>query len=69
MAGPQQQEEKMKMISRAELERVNNRRLDGLEAEIRRDIACADRQVRKGYAALDDIRHARKHRRVMRPNL
>jgi len=69
MPGPQRQEEKMKMISRAELERVNDRRLDGLEAEIRRDIACADRKIRRDYAALDDVRHARRHRRVMRPNL
>ena len=59
----------MRLISKAEMERVNDRRLDGMEAEIRRNISCADREIRKGYAALDDIRHARKHRRVMRPNL
>lgn len=59
----------MKMISKADLERVNDRRLDGMEDDIRRKIGCADQEMRKGYAALDDIRHARKHRRIMRPNL
>jgi hypothetical protein len=59
----------MRMISRADLERVNNRRLDGLEAEIRRTISRADREIRKGYGALDDIRHARRHCRAVRPNL
>ena len=59
----------MKLISKTEMERVNDRRLDGMEAEIRRNIGCADREIRKGYAALDDIRHARRHRRIMRPNL
>ena len=59
----------MRLISKAEMERVNDRRLDGLEAEIRRNIGCADREIRKGYAALDDIRHARRHRKIMRPNL
>ena len=59
----------MKLISKADMERVNARRLDGLEAEIRRNIGSADREIRKGYAALDDIRHARRHRKIMRPNL
>jgi len=59
----------MRLISKAELERVNDRRLDGLEAEIRRDIACADRKIRRDYAALDDIRHVRRNRKIMRPNL
>ena len=59
----------MKLISKAEMEHVNDRRLDGMEDEVRRKISCADREIRKGYAALDDIRHARRHRRIMRPNL
>jgi hypothetical protein len=59
----------MKLISKAEMEHVNDRRLDGMEDEVRRKIGCADREIRKGYAALDDIRHARRHRRIMRPNL
>jgi hypothetical protein len=59
----------MELISKAELERVNNRRLDGLEAEIRRDIACADRELHKAYGALDDVRHARRTRPIMRPKL
>lgn len=59
----------MRLISKAELERVNDRRLDGLEAEIRRDIACADRKIRRDYAALDDIRYVRRNRKIMRPNL
>jgi len=47
----------MKLIfSKAAMWRVNNRRLDALTAEIRRDIGCCEQQKRKDYAQLDDIR-------------
>jgi hypothetical protein len=59
----------MDYLSRSELQRVNNRRRDALEAEIRRNISRADQEIRKGYAALEDIRQARRNRKVMRPNL
>ena len=59
----------MKLMSKADLWRANNRRLDALTAEIRRNIGSAELEVRKGHAAIEDIRQAQKHRRVIRPNL
>ena len=59
----------MKLFSKAEMWRVNDRKLDAMTAEIRRNIARADREVRKGYAAMEDIRQALRGRRITRPNL
>jgi len=59
----------MKLISKAELWRVNDRRRDQLTAEIRRKIAVADRDIREGYAEIQKIRQANGQRRIMRPNL
>lgn len=59
----------MKLISKAELWRVNDFRRDELTAEIRRNIGRADREIRQGYAELAKIRQANGQRRVMRPNL
>ncbi len=59
----------MQLMSRADLWRVNNRRLDAKTAEIRRNIARADREIRQGYAAIEDIRQAQRGRRTDRPNL
>ena len=59
----------MKLISKAEMWRVNDRKLDAMTAEIRRNIARADREVRRGYAAIEDIRQAQRGRRIMRPTL
>ena len=59
----------MKLMSKADLWRVNNRRLDAMTAEIRRNISAAELEVRKGYAAIEDIRQAQRNRRVQRPNL
>jgi len=57
LPGPRTEEENMKLIfSKAAMWRVNNRRLDALTAEIRRDIGCCEQQKRKDYAQLDDIR-------------
>jgi hypothetical protein len=58
----------MRMISKAELWRVNDRRRDQLTAEIRRKIGAADREIRQGYAELANIRQAQGQRRTMRPN-
>ena len=68
MAEPQPKEETMKLISKAELWRVNDRRRDQLTAEIRRKIGAADLEIRQGYAELANIRQAQRQRR-MRPNL
>jgi hypothetical protein len=68
MPGPRTQEENMKLMSKADLWRVNDRRLDAKLAEIRRNIGGADREIRKGYAAIEDIRQAQRNRRVQRPN-
>ena len=59
----------MKLISKAELWRVNDRRRDQLTAEIRRKIGVADREIRQGYAELANIRQAQGQRLIMRPNL
>jgi hypothetical protein len=69
MAGPQPKEKTMKTMSKADLWRVNNRRLDGLTAEIRRKIGAAETEVRRGYAAIEDIRQAQRQRRTLRQNL
>ena len=73
MKGPEggaaTQEENMQLMSKAELWRVNNIKLDAMTAEIRRNIARADCEMRKGYAAIEDIRQAQRHRRITRPNL
>jgi hypothetical protein len=59
----------MKLIfSKAAMWRVNNRKLDALTAEIRRDIGYCEQRRRKDYAQLDDIRKVLGQRR-MRPNL
>ena len=59
----------MKLISKAELWRVNDHRRDRLTAEIRRNIGAADQEMRQGYAEIADIRQAQGQRRIMRPNL
>jgi len=59
----------MKLISKAELWRVNDLRRDQLTAEIRRKIGRADREIRQGYAEIAMIRQANGQRKVMRPNL
>ena len=59
----------MRLISKAELWRVNDRRRDQLTAEIRRKIGAADQEIRQGYAEIAKIRQAQKQRIVMRPNL
>lgn len=69
MAGPQPKEKTMKILSKADMWRVNDRRLDGMTAEIRRNIGAAEQQIRKDYAAIKDIRQAQSRRRVMRSNL
>lgn len=58
----------MKLISKAELWRVNDRRRDQLTAEIRRKIGAADLEIRQGYAELAQIRQAQNQRRIMRQN-
>ena len=59
----------MKLISKAELWRVNDHRRDQLTAEIRRKIGAADQEIRQGYAEIAKIRQAQGQRRIMRPNL
>jgi hypothetical protein len=69
MPGPRTEEENMKLISKAELWRVNDRRRDQLTAEVRRKIGAADQEIRQGYAELQKSRQAQGQRRIMRPNL
>ena len=68
MPGPQHTEENMRLMSKADLWRVNNRRLDALTAEIRRDLGYCEQRRRKDYAQLEDICKVRRQRPIS-PNL
>jgi hypothetical protein len=68
VAEPQPKEENMKLISKAELWRVNDRRRDQLTAEIRRKIGAADQEIRNGYAELANIRQAQGQQRRINRN-
>jgi hypothetical protein len=69
-AGASTQEEDMKLIfSKAAMWRVNNRKLDALTVEVRRDIGYCEQRKREDYAQLEDIRKVEAHRRNLRPNL
>ena len=61
----------MKLIfSKAAMWTMNNRRLDALKADIRRDIGYCEQRKRKDYAALDEIRKVQgQPRRIVRFNL
>jgi hypothetical protein len=60
----------MKLIfSKAAMWQVNDRRLDALVVEIRRDIGCCEQRERKDYAQLDDVRKVQAQRRIKRFNL
>ena len=56
-------------FSKAAMWQRNNRKLDALTAELRRDIGCCEQRVRKDYAQLEDIRKVQGQRRIMPPNL
>jgi len=58
----------MRLMSKADMWRVNNRRLDALTAEIRRDLGYCEQRRRKDYAQLEDIRKVRRQRPII-PNL
>ena len=70
MPGPRIVEENMKLIfSKAAMWQVNNRKLDALTAEIRRDIGYCEQRKREDYAELEDIRKVEAKRRIVRFNL
>ena len=70
MPGPRQMEENMKLIfSKAAMWQVNNRKLDALTAEIRRDIGYCEQRKREDYAQLEEIRKVEAKRRIKRFNL
>ena len=58
------------IFSKAAMWRVNDRKLDALTAEIRRDIGWCEQQKCKDYAQLEDIRKVQgQPRRIVRFNL
>jgi hypothetical protein len=58
------------IFSKAAMWRVNNRKLDALTAEIRRDIGWCEHQKSKDYAQLEDIRKVQgQPSRIVRFNL
>jgi hypothetical protein len=54
----------MKLPSRADLQKRTDRELAGMKEEIRKEIANCDRQRRKAYSALEDIRRVQAQRRI-----
>jgi hypothetical protein len=54
----------MKLPSKADLHKMNNRELAGMTEEIRKGIAACEQQRRKCYSALEDIRKVQAQRRV-----
>jgi hypothetical protein len=54
----------MKLPSRADLQKRNDRELAGMTEEIRKFIGDCEQQRRMGYAALEDIRKVRMQRRI-----
>ena len=67
--GASNMEENMKIMSRSDLYRRTARELEGMKAEIRKDVGACDQRRRKDYAALADIRRVQAQRRILRPNL
>ena len=59
----------MRLINKADLFRRTFREVAGMQDEIKKEIATCDRQRRKAYAALADIRTVQGQRKIMRPNL
>ena len=64
----QLKDERMKLPSRADLQKRTNRELAGMENEIRKEIGNCEEQRRKAYSALEDIRKVQAQRRTRRPN-
>jgi hypothetical protein len=54
----------MKLPSKADLQKKNDRELARLTEEIRRHIADCEEQRRKGCGALEDIRRVQAQRRI-----
>jgi len=59
----------MKPISKADLHGGTNRELEGLKDEFRKDAGNCERQRRRDYSALEEIRKVQGQRRILRPNL
>jgi len=69
MAGPQHEEENMRLISKADLQRRTNREIAGMKEEIRKELGNCDRHRRQVLAAIATVRTVQGQRRTMRPNL
>ena len=54
----------MKLPSKADLQKRNDRELARLTEEIRKDIAHCEQQRRQGYSALEDIRRVQAQRQI-----
>jgi hypothetical protein len=59
----------MKPMSKADMYNRTNRELAGLKEQFNRDAGNCERQRRRDYAALEDIRKVQGQRKIMRPNL
>ena len=59
----------MKLISKADLYKKNDRELAGLKEEFRKSLGHCEQQRRKAYAAQADIKTVQGQRRILRPNL
>jgi len=59
----------MRLMARADLNRKTDRELAGLKEEFRKRVGNCEQQLRRGYAALSDIRTVQGQRRSLRPNV
>jgi len=59
----------MKLISKADLYKKTDHELEGLKEEFRKDAGNCERQRRRDYSTLEDIRKVQGQRRILRPNL
>jgi hypothetical protein len=57
------------IFNAASLQHRSNRELEGMKAEIRKDLGSCEHRRRRDQAALADIRTVQGQRRITRPNL
>jgi len=57
------------IFNAASLQHRSNRELEGMKAEIRKDLGSCEQRRRRDQAALGQIRTVQGQRRSLRPNL
>lgn len=57
------------IFNTASLQHRSNRELEGMKAEVRKDLGACEQRRRRDQAALAGIRTVQGQRRMLRPNL